>query len=91
MPFGAQNKNICTASQTLLTEVELPLRRKLWEYIRTIIKETARFNNVRDTQPHSQSASAISDVTCQACRENSLGSKPPLVTRIARTGLYEVA
>ena len=30
------------------------------------------------------------DVTCQACRENSpiaLGSKPPLVTRIARTGL----
>ena len=34
------------------------------------------------------------DVTCQACRENSprtpraiaLGSKPPLVTRIARTG-----
>ena len=34
------------------------------------------------------------DVTCQACRESSprtraiaLGSKPPLVTRIARTGL----
>ena len=30
------------------------------------------------------------DVTFQACRENSpiaLGSKPPLVTRIARTGL----
>ena len=32
------------------------------------------------------------DVTCQACRENSprtlaLGSKPPLVTRIALTGL----
>ena len=35
------------------------------------------------------------DVTCQACRENSprtppaiaLGSKPPLVTQIARTGL----
>ena len=31
------------------------------------------------------------DVACQACRENSraiaLGSKPPLVTRIARTGL----
>ena len=30
------------------------------------------------------------DVTCQACPENSLialGSKPPLVTRIARTGL----
>ena len=34
------------------------------------------------------------DVTCQACRENSprtlalaLGSKPPLATRIARTGL----
>ena len=27
------------------------------------------------------------DVTCQACRENSLGSKPPLVTRKARTGL----
>ena len=30
------------------------------------------------------------DVTCQAFRENSpsaLGSKPPLVTRIARTGL----
>ena len=30
------------------------------------------------------------DVTCQACRENSprtLGSKPPLATRTARTGL----
>ena len=30
------------------------------------------------------------DVTCQACRENlpiALGSKPPLVTRIARTVL----
>ena len=30
------------------------------------------------------------DVTCQACPENSLialGSEPPLVTRIARTGL----
>jgi len=32
------------------------------------------------------------DVTCQACRESSpsaiaLGSKPPLVTQIARTGL----
>ena len=30
------------------------------------------------------------DVTCQACPENSLialGSQPPLVTRIARTGL----
>ena len=52
--------------------------------------------------PRSRSSSAIWDVispvhlfTCQACRENSprtpraiaLGSKPPHVTRIARTGL----
>ena len=27
------------------------------------------------------------DVTCQACQENSLGSKPPMLTRIARTSL----
>ena len=50
-------------------------------------------------QPRSQSSTAISDVkspvACRACRENSpgtpraiaLGSKPPLVTRIERTGL----
>ena len=27
------------------------------------------------------------DVTCQACQENSLGSKPPMLTRIARISL----
>ena len=55
-----------------------------------------KFENLR---PHSSNSTASfpvvlgdfgCDVTCQACRENSpiaLGSKPPLVTRIARTGL----
>ena len=37
--FGAQNKNIGTASQTLLTKVELPLRRGLWDCKNTITKK----------------------------------------------------
>ena len=37
------------------------------------------------SQPRSQSSSAISDVTSSA--KLALGSKPPLVTRIAQTGL----
>ena len=32
-------KNIGTASQTLLTKVELPLRRRLWECKKTITKK----------------------------------------------------
>ena len=41
------------------------------------------------TQPRSQSSSAISDVTSpvKLVGKIRLGSKPPLVTRIARTGL----
>ena len=42
-------------------------------------------------QPRSQSSSAISDVTSPVklvtCQAITLGSKPPLVTRIARKGL----
>ena len=32
-PFGAQNKNISAASQTLLTKVKLHLRRRLSEWV----------------------------------------------------------
>ena len=46
----------------------------------------------RTTQPRSQSSLAISDVTSPVnfvgkIRAIALGSKPPLVTRIARTGM----
>ena len=54
-------------------------------------------NRNRMIQPRSQSSSAISDVTSPVklvgkirlgrYRAIALGSKPPLVTRIARTGL----
>ena len=53
--------------------------------------------NVLLTQPRSQSSSAISDLTSsvklvqkvrrERLRAIALGSKPPLVTRIARTSL----
>ena len=50
----------------------------------------AKAVNENQTQPRSQSSSAISDVTSpvklvEKVRQG-LGSKPPLVTRIARTG-----
>ena len=49
-------------------------------------------SKVRQSQPRSQSSLAISDVTSPVklvgnIRAIALGSKPPLVTRIARTGL----
>ena len=52
----------------------------------------AKAVNENQTQPRSQSSSAISDVTSPVklvgkVRAVALGSKPPLVTRIARTGL----
>ena len=47
-----------------------------------------RMNKVKKRQPQSQSSSAISDVTSPVKHVGkfALGSKLPLVTRIARTG-----
>ena len=64
-------------------------KRKLFTSFLTKTNETpSPSQTTKKTQPRSQSSSAISDVTSPVkLRAIALGSKPPLVTRIARTGL----
>ena len=78
------------------------LRGKHYNKVHVLIRLTSKCNYKKDeTKTKDKASSPVVlgdfgyDVNCQACRENSprtppaiaLDYKPPLVTRIARTGL----
>ena len=70
------------------------LKKRKMKIVHSSMRRHARFHSPKAASFPVLLADFGCDVTCQACRESSprtraiaLGSKPPLVTRIARTGL----